>query len=435
MRIGKPVSKRTPVRLRHKIQKASVAKQRKGRKEAKKNPQWRSRLTKDPGIPNLFPYKAKVLAEIEEGRRKKTEEAQRRKDVAKAQRQGTAVSAEVAGAGPEEAEEDDDEVLLDEEDADVDDDDEEMEEQGGSNPMAALLASAQARAQAYTKEDVAGDDDDESESEGADEWNGIDEVKSTAPAGSTRKTLPKQALADPIKAVSALLERMKKTQDGIQRLLDHYQIPPIATASSDATSRFLVEVARKRGRLGRGGVPNLNTAALMVLSDVNEERLRLPAEMTKKPGAAVNKGDVQIVSQIAQPFRIEGLFGGEPPKSGGETSVAMEVESPLASVQIHGLNAATPFRKLFAYGDLLINLLHGFTVHHIPYPALSYQTRSECSAFGSFFWQHADHEGNRGARYDAHGITLAGFGWSKPKGAITQEDESAVHAHPYSVLL
>ncbi|KAK0920408.1 nuclear GTP-binding protein nug1 [Friedmanniomyces endolithicus] len=299
MRIGKPVSKRTPVRLRHKIQKASVAKQRKGRKEAKKNPQWRSRLTKDPGIPNLFPYKAK----------------------------GTAVSAEVAGAGPEEAEEDDDEVLLDEEDADVDDDDEEMEEQGGSNPMAALLASAQARAQAYTKEDVAGDDDDESESEGADEWNGIDEVKSTAPAGSTRKTLPKQALADPIKAVSALLERMKKTQDGIQRLLDHYQIPPIATASSDATSRFLVEVARKRGRLGRGGVPNLNTAALMVLSDVNEERLRLPAEMTKKPGAAVNKGDVQIVSQIAQPFRIEGLFGGEPPKSGGETSVAMEVES------------------------------------------------------------------------------------------------------------
>ncbi|KAK0303125.1 nuclear GTP-binding protein nug1 [Friedmanniomyces endolithicus] len=326
MRIGKPVSKRTPVRLRHKIQKASVAKQRKGRKEAKKNPQWRSRLTKDPGIPNLFPYKAKVLAEIEEGRRKKTEEVQRRKDVAKAQRQGTAVTAEVAGAGPGEAEEDDDEVLLDEEGVDEDDGDEEMEEHGGSNPMAALLASAQARAQAYTKEDVAGDDDG-SESEEGDEWNGIHEVKSTAPTGATRKTLPKQALADPIKAVSALLERMKKTQDGIQRLIDHYQIPPIATASSDATSRFLVEVARKRGRLGRGGVPNLNTAALMVLSDVNEERLRLPAEMSKKPSVAVNKGDVQIVSQIAQPFRIEGLFGGEPPKSGGETPVAMEVVS------------------------------------------------------------------------------------------------------------
>ena len=74
MKVGKPKSKRVPVRLRNKIEKASSAKQRKARKEAKKNPQWKSRLKKDPGIPNLFPYKAKVLAEIEEGRRKKEEE-------------------------------------------------------------------------------------------------------------------------------------------------------------------------------------------------------------------------------------------------------------------------------------------------------------------------------------------------------------------------
>ncbi|TKA80435.1 hypothetical protein B0A55_03377 [Friedmanniomyces simplex] len=330
MRIGKPQSKRTPVRLRHKIQKASVAKQRKGRKEAKKNPQWRSRLKKDPGIPNLFPYKAKVLAEIEEGRRKKTEEAQRRKDVAKAQRQGTAVTAENADAGAEEVENDEDEVLLDEGDegdGDVDDDDEEMEEQSGSNPMAALLASAQARAQAYSKEDVA-EDDDEDEDEEDNEWDGIKEGGTTAPpTAPTRKTLPKQALADPIRAVSALLDRMQKTQDGIQRLIEHYQIPPIATASSDTTSRFLVEVARKRGRLGRGGVPNLNTTALTVLSDLNEERLQLPAEMTPKPRAAVNKGDVHIVSQMAQPFRIEGLFGNEASKGDDGTAVAMEVES------------------------------------------------------------------------------------------------------------
>ncbi|TKA58224.1 hypothetical protein B0A55_12452 [Friedmanniomyces simplex] len=327
MRIGKPQSKRTPVRLRHKIQKASVAKQRKGRKEAKKNPQWRSRLKKDPGIPNLFPYKAKVLAEIEEGRRKKTEEAQQRKDVAKAQRQGTTVTAEIDDAGAEDVENDDDEVLLDEVDEDADDDDEEMEEQSGSNPMAALLASAQARAQAYSKEDVA-EDDDEGEDEEDKEWDGIKEVGTAAPpTAATRKTLPKQALADPIRAVSALLDRMQKTQDGIQRLIDHYQIPPIATASSDTTSRFLVEVARKRGRLGRGGVPNLNTTALMVLSDLNEERLQLPAEMTPKPRAAVNKGDVQIVSQMAQPFRIEGLFGNEASKGDDGTAVAMEVES------------------------------------------------------------------------------------------------------------
>ena len=92
MKVGKPISKRVPVRLRHKIQKASAAKQRKQRKEAKTNPQWRSRLKKDPGIPNLFPYKAKVLAEIEEARRKKEEDVQRRREIAKAQRQGVALS-------------------------------------------------------------------------------------------------------------------------------------------------------------------------------------------------------------------------------------------------------------------------------------------------------------------------------------------------------
>ncbi|EME49544.1 hypothetical protein DOTSEDRAFT_122313, partial [Dothistroma septosporum NZE10] len=69
MKVGKPKSKRVPVRLRHKIQKASANKQRKERKDAKKNPQWRSRLKKDPGVPNLFPYKDKVLAEIEESKR------------------------------------------------------------------------------------------------------------------------------------------------------------------------------------------------------------------------------------------------------------------------------------------------------------------------------------------------------------------------------
>ncbi|KAK5675454.1 nuclear GTP-binding protein nug1 [Elasticomyces elasticus] len=328
MRIGKPQSKRGTVRLRHKIEKASVAKQAKGRKEAKKNPQWKSRIAKDPGIPNQFPYKAKVLAEIEEARRRKTEEAQRRKDVAKAQRTGTVVPAKASESAAVEAE-DEDEILLDE-DEDVD---EEMEEEGsGSNPMAALLASAQARAQAYSKEDAAGDeveeedDDDESEEEDND-WSGIKEVKSAAPSAPTRKALPKQALADPIKSVTALLERMQKTQDGIKRLIEHYQIPMIVTTSNDTTSRFLVEVARKRGRLGRGGVPNLNAAALTVLSDLNEERLQLPAEMSKKPNAAVNKGEVQIVSQMAQPFRIEGLFGKEPAKTREESVVAMDVEA------------------------------------------------------------------------------------------------------------
>ncbi|KAK5123222.1 hypothetical protein LTR85_003421 [Meristemomyces frigidus] len=321
MKVGKPKSKRVTVRLRHKIEKASSAKQRKQRKEAKTNPQWRSRLKKDPGIPNLFPYKAEVLAEIEESRRRKEEEAQKRREVAKAQRLGTAVGKEatktqVVATEPA----DEDKELLDMEE------DDEMEVQDESNPMAALLASARARASTYSK-DVEADAEDDEEDDDDDEWDGIKESAVSAPAEPQRKRLPKQALADPVKAVSALMERMRKTQDGIQRLIDQYNIPPIVTGGSDAASRFLVEVARKRGRLGRGGVPNLHAAALIVLNDVNEERLQLPAVVEKKPASAAGKGEVRIVTKMAEPFRIEGLFGDDGTSGGGNAADAMAMET------------------------------------------------------------------------------------------------------------
>lgn len=314
MKVGKPQSKRVPVRLRHKIQKASSAKQKKERRDSKKNPQWRSRLKKDPGIPNLFPYKAKMLAEIEENKRKKEEELQRRRDVAKGQRQGVAVPAvqpDVVGVAEVE-----DDVLLDvENNSEADLVDDIMDEREESNPMAALLASAEARAQAYTQDDENYESGDQHEEE---EWEGIDDSKHRR-SEPTQKALPKTVLADPVKAVSALLDRMRQTTDGIQRLMNHYQLPPLMTANTDLTSGFLVEVARKRGRLGRGGVPNLHSAALTVLSDLNEERLGLPSAVTvtaRKASSTQENGGVQIVSQLAQPFRIEGLWG-EDVENGG----------------------------------------------------------------------------------------------------------------------
>ncbi|KAF2484323.1 GNL3L/Grn1 putative GTPase-domain-containing protein [Neohortaea acidophila] len=316
MKVGKPKSKRVPVRLRQKIQKASAAKDRKRRKDAKKNPEWRSRLKKDPGIPNLFPYKAKVLAEIEESKRRKEEEMLRKREVAKAQRAGRAVEVVVPAGETEVDVEDDDEVLSDdveglEEDESMDEDD--------SNPMAALLASAQARANNYTQDDDGDDDAEEDEEE--EEWTGVEEQRSSTTTTSRQqpKALPKQALADPIKSISKLLERVQDAAGGVQILLDYYQIPPLVTAGSDLTSRFLVEVARKRGRLGRGGVPNLHSAALTVLGDLNDERLVLPVA-EKKTTAATTKGDVQVVERLAEPFRIEGLWGDEE----GEGAMAVE---------------------------------------------------------------------------------------------------------------
>ncbi|TQN72237.1 Nuclear GTP-binding protein NUG1 [Colletotrichum shisoi] len=145
----KPKSKRTTVRLRHKIEKASAAKQRKERKRAKQNPEWRSKLKKDPGIPNLFPYKEKLLAEIEEKKLQKQEEAQKRREMAKAAKAGGAT--EGASTGQDEMADVGDDDMMVEDDGDVDE----------SNPMAALLASARAAAETYEKDLRDSDDDDD----------------------------------------------------------------------------------------------------------------------------------------------------------------------------------------------------------------------------------------------------------------------------------
>ncbi|KKY20004.1 putative gtp-binding protein [Phaeomoniella chlamydospora] len=162
-------SKRTPVRLRHKIEKRSAAKQRKDRKLAKKNPEWRSKLKKDPGIPNLFPFKDKILAEIEEKKRIKAEEAAKRKETAK-----TTKNSSVEEDGVDMGEED----LIDEDDEDLDDMDED-----DSNPMAALLASAQARAAEYEGQS---DEDEES-------YDEMDEDKDDTTTGSV--SLPTTSVA------------------------------------------------------------------------------------------------------------------------------------------------------------------------------------------------------------------------------------------------
>ena len=53
-------------------------------------------MKKDPGIPNLFPYRDKIIHEIEETRRIKAEEAENRRAESKA-RLASVVGADVDG--------------------------------------------------------------------------------------------------------------------------------------------------------------------------------------------------------------------------------------------------------------------------------------------------------------------------------------------------
>jgi nuclear GTP-binding protein len=71
-------------------------------------------MKKDPGIPNLFPYKDKIIQEIEESRRLKAEENARRRELARDQKQtGEATTGTLDG---EEELADEDELVEEESD-------------------------------------------------------------------------------------------------------------------------------------------------------------------------------------------------------------------------------------------------------------------------------------------------------------------------------
>ncbi|TFK74472.1 hypothetical protein BDN72DRAFT_833399 [Pluteus cervinus] len=79
-RIRKKTTNRTTTRDRKKVQNKIKETKRKKVKAAKKNPQWKSKHKKDPGIPNNFPYKDQILAEVAEQRRAALDEKQKLKD-------------------------------------------------------------------------------------------------------------------------------------------------------------------------------------------------------------------------------------------------------------------------------------------------------------------------------------------------------------------
>ncbi|KIP09819.1 hypothetical protein PHLGIDRAFT_11671 [Phlebiopsis gigantea 11061_1 CR5-6] len=94
--IRKKTTRRGTTNQREKIKHKAAETRKKRKRDAKKNPQWKSKQKKDPGIPNNFPYKDQILAEVEEQRRQAEEEKQRRKEEKKALKAGQRTGADAA---------------------------------------------------------------------------------------------------------------------------------------------------------------------------------------------------------------------------------------------------------------------------------------------------------------------------------------------------
>lgn len=149
--------------------------------------------------------------------------------------------------------------------------------------------------------------------------------------------LPPSQMTDPIPAVRMLLSRLSTSQSLYDKLLSHYGIIALGPfGNGDTVTDFLVQVARKRGRLGRGGVPNLSSAAMAVITDWRDGRIQgwVEAPVLKvtddtdmveneKGGANAPSADQKmIVKEWAAEFKLDGLWGD----NSGQSNDAMQVE-------------------------------------------------------------------------------------------------------------
>jgi nuclear GTP-binding protein len=137
--------------------------------------------------------------------------------------------------------------------------------------------------------------------------------------------VPPKQITDPLPAVNLLLRRLSASGTLLQKMLDVYGIPPLFPTGGDKTTDFLIQVARRRGRLGKGGVPNIQSAAMTVITDWRDGRIQGWVEAPVLPVATTttnNATDVssaangsagvdtkEIVTEWAKEFKIEGLWG------------------------------------------------------------------------------------------------------------------------------
>ena len=142
-------------------------------------------------------------------------------------------------------------------------------------------------------------------------------------------------ISDPVPAVSLLLSRLSESQTLYETLLSYYGIVGLGPfGKGDITSDFLIQVARKRGRLGKGGVPNINAAAMTVITDWRDGRIQgwveaptLKVEMDQEmvlgddtPDQATGADRKEIVKEWSAEFKLDGLWGND-------TGAEMDIES------------------------------------------------------------------------------------------------------------
>eukprot|EP01091_Cochliopodium_minus_P014972 TRINITY_DN5208_c0_g2_i1.p1 TRINITY_DN5208_c0_g2~~TRINITY_DN5208_c0_g2_i1.p1 ORF type:complete len:507 (-),score=146.54 TRINITY_DN5208_c0_g2_i1:476-1996(-) len=113
-----------------------------------------------------------------------------------------------------------------------------------------------------------------------------------------RNSVKIEQLDDPIFPVDAILKRCHKVQ-----LLELYKIP-----NYDTTQEFLSYIAKKRGKLTKGGIPNYKASAVSVLKDWNSGKIRY---YTMPPEEKTEHISATVVTEWAKEFDFASVINQE----------------------------------------------------------------------------------------------------------------------------
>lgn len=113
-----------------------------------------------------------------------------------------------------------------------------------------------------------------------------------------RNAIKVESLADPITPVVAILGRVPR---------DHLMLQ-YGVGNFTDTAEFLAKLAMQLGKLKKGGVPDRDLAARIVLGDWNSGKIKY---CTHPPEVEETKGTSEIVAEFAADFSLEELKHGE----------------------------------------------------------------------------------------------------------------------------
>lgn len=120
-----------------------------------------------------------------------------------------------------------------------------------------------------------------------------------------RNCLNPADIDDVVEPISKLVERCNK-----ETLMILYRVPRFATPTE-----FIVAVAKKRGKLSKGGVPDQKAAARLILQDLNAGKIPFyvvpPKQGRSLEDKILSRENTKVTSEWAKEFDIEALLAKE----------------------------------------------------------------------------------------------------------------------------